>query len=228
MRTVGRETALPTALLVGFEGPYGDWLAAQLAGSGKLAVLGQSIECSSAAAAIALHRPDAAIVCDEALDTVGLARLARCDPTTGVVVIARRLTAARIRVLDACDVGAMFQRKIDRALLALTVGAVARGIRGGIYLTPTTTDGRAPGHPGFGSLSRREEVVLELLREHRQLGEIAEALGVGRATIDSQAKSIYRKLGISGRSCRDELRCLLTSLDAGEPESGSAAAASAA
>jgi DNA-binding CsgD family transcriptional regulator len=86
---------------------------------------------------------------------------------------------------------------------------IARGARGGIHMNSSEalTETMAPKLAG---LSTRESLVLELLREHRSLGAIAGALGVSRATINSQAQSIYRKLGVSSRG---ELREAIAAMD---------------
>jgi LuxR family transcriptional regulator, maltose regulon positive regulatory protein len=39
--------------------------------------------------------------------------------------------------------------------------------------------------------------LLPLLADHLSFTEISEALGLERSTVDSQALSIYRKLGVS-------------------------------
>ena len=50
------------------------------------------------------------------------------------------------------------------------------------------------------SLSGAERRVLQYLRTHLTLAEIAARLYVSRNTVKSQAISIYRKLGVSSRS----------------------------
>jgi DNA-binding NarL/FixJ family response regulator len=181
----------------------------QLRRSRKLEVIDASLPWHGAAPAIERHRPRVALVCDEALDAVELSRIARQHPETGIVVVARRLTEARARVLDSLGAAAMLQRDVDRWLLVLLSVAVAFGIRGGVHMPcPSAT---ACEDPRLARLSSHEAVVLELLKEHRQLAEIAAALGVSVETIRSQAKSIYRKLGVSSRL---QLRALLRSLEA--------------
>jgi LuxR family maltose regulon positive regulatory protein len=57
---------------------------------------------------------------------------------------------------------------------------------------------------GLPTLSPAERAVLQLLRTHLTLGEIAEELHVSRNTVKSQVASLYRKLDASSR--REALR----------------------
>jgi LuxR family maltose regulon positive regulatory protein len=57
-----------------------------------------------------------------------------------------------------------------------------------------------PGEPGPIGLTRAELRLLPLLATHLSFREIAEQLEVSRNTVKTQAISIYRKLGVSGRS----------------------------
>jgi LuxR family transcriptional regulator, maltose regulon positive regulatory protein len=63
-------------------------------------------------------------------------------------------------------------------------------------------DQRPPGVPGpitLVTLSRREQVVLEQLSSGRPVATIAAGLNVSTNTVRSQARSIYRKLGVNSR-----------------------------
>jgi DNA-binding CsgD family transcriptional regulator len=59
--------------------------------------------------------------------------------------------------------------------------------------------GGAAGNAG-ALLTPAEWRVLMLLPTHLTLGEIAESLYVSRNTVKTQAVTVYRKLGVSGRS----------------------------
>jgi LuxR family maltose regulon positive regulatory protein len=66
---------------------------------------------------------------------------------------------------------------------------------------PTALVGRSCGSVSLvQSLSAAERRVLQYLRTHLTLAEIASRLYVSRNTVKSQAISIYRKLGVSCRS----------------------------
>jgi LuxR family maltose regulon positive regulatory protein len=54
-------------------------------------------------------------------------------------------------------------------------------------------------------ITRAEMRVLELLQTHQTLEEIGETLFISRNTVKSHTISIYRKLGVSGRSAAVEL-----------------------
>lgn len=209
------EPPAPVAIVAGFESSYGKRLSACVSASRRLSVIGEGLPWHCLAASLELHHPDVALVCNEALDVVEMAGLVRAHPQTGVVVVAHHLSEARARTLDDCGVAAMLERSLDQWLLVLLTVAVARGIRGGLRMSapPAATE---PTDRRLASLSPREAVVLELLKEHRSLAEIAAALGVTRATVSSHAQSIYGKLGVSGR---DQLRLLLQSLQPVAPRS---------
>jgi DNA-binding CsgD family transcriptional regulator/tetratricopeptide (TPR) repeat protein len=51
----------------------------------------------------------------------------------------------------------------------------------------------------FGALSRREEQVAELLVRGHAYRAIGDELGIGERTVETHAKSIYRKLGVKTR-----------------------------
>lgn len=193
------------AVLIGFSDAFQGSLERVLrAGRGFSAVTG--VESGEAAARLlAREAPDLAVVCNERVDLVALSRLASRHPQTGFVVVAKKLLPSRRRALEACGAAAILERAIDPSLFLLIAVAVANGVRGGLYLPPRA-DVERPRVASAAALSDRESLVLELLREHRSLGEIAEALGVTRPTVSSQAQSIYRKLGVrSRRQLRDRL-----------------------
>jgi DNA-binding NarL/FixJ family response regulator len=200
---------LPVVLLAGFRSSYADRLAAQLGASRKLAVIDAAVPWHGVDAALELHRPEAVVVCDETLDIVELAMLAREYHDTGIVVLARQLRDARARALDACGAAAMLKRDVDPWLLVFLAVAVARGFGGGIHKMRPTAVGRAD--VLLERLSEREIVVSEFLRGHRRVRDIAAALAVSADTINSQAQSIYRKLGVSSRN---ELRGVLQDIEA--------------
>lgn len=60
------------------------------------------------------------------------------------------------------------------------------------------TQGSAPTPVGV-NLSRREIVVLRLLRDDVTITEIAAGLFVAKNTVKSQVRSVYRKLGVNTR-----------------------------
>ena len=70
-----------------------------------------------------------------------------------------------------------------------------------VRAVPTASPARLSDAAGLlGSLSAAERRVLQYLRTHLTLAEIAGRLYVSRNTVKSQAISIYRKLGVSSRS----------------------------
>ena len=58
----------------------------------------------------------------------------------------------------------------------------------------------SPEELGGAGLTSAELQLLPLLVQHLSFTDIAEALQLPRSTIDLQARSIYRKLGVSSLS----------------------------
>lgn len=55
------------------------------------------------------------------------------------------------------------------------------------------------GAPGAGTLTRRERVVLDLIRQHLTDKEIAQRMGISWHTVRSHSRSILRKHGVHSR-----------------------------
>lgn len=199
----------PIALVAGFASPYGDRLSSHLRAVRTIVLTDGPGDLERIASTIESLKPHVAVVRDEAVDTVELAALVREHPDTGFVVVARNLTRSRQLALEGVKVAAMLPSDVDGRLLVLVIHAVARGVRGGIHVTDAPAAAVFQ-DPRLARLSSQETVVLELLKEHRQLQEIAGALSLGLETVRTQTKSIYRKLGVSSRA---ELRALLKSLN---------------
>jgi LuxR family maltose regulon positive regulatory protein len=115
------------------------------------------------------------------------------------LAVATRLELARsyLTLRDA-EAARAVTAEIDEILAARpglgTYGEQARALR---------TDAEAatpPEETGPPGLTRAELRLLPLLATHLSFREIAEQLEVSRNTVKTQAISIYRKLGVSGRS----------------------------
>src|SRR4029078_6679837 len=77
------------------------------------------------------------------------------------------------------------------------VGASAGGARA---LRPRLSACAAPAAPGASSLTAAELRVLPMLATHLSFPEIGAEMFLSPHTVNSQAMSIYRKLGASSRN----------------------------
>jgi LuxR family maltose regulon positive regulatory protein len=80
--------------------------------------------------------------------------------------------------------------------------ALARRQPGGYFarlLAPAPRAGGDDAAPELTTLSARERTVLQYLANRLTYAEIAEVMFISRNTVKTHAKSVYTKLGVSGR-----------------------------
>ncbi|HYT11122.1 MAG TPA: response regulator transcription factor [Mycobacteriales bacterium] len=155
-------------------------------------------------AAVAEHRPDAAVVdirmppthTDEGLRAA--LELRRDHPGTGVLVFSQYIEtryAAQLLEENAGGVGYLLKDRV--ADVAEFVDALARVAAGGTALDPEVVGQllRASRHPdGLAALTPRERDVLTLMAEGRSNAGIAGALVVTAGVVEKHVASIFGKL----------------------------------
>ena len=82
-----------------------------------------------------------------------------------------------------------YSKKWYQSLVAFLQGA-----------TPKSATSALSGWRKIGSLSRREKEVLQKLAEGLQNRDIARSLDIRKTTVSRHLGSIYRKLGVTGRT----------------------------
>jgi DNA-binding NarL/FixJ family response regulator len=157
-------------------------------------------------AAVAMHRPDVAIVdirmppthTDEGLRAA--LRLRADHPGTGVLVFSQYIEtryAARLLQGNAAGVGYLLKDRVaDVAEFTEALGRVAAG---GTALDPEVVSqllGAGRHARGLAGLTPREREVLSLMAEGRSNAGIAELLVISAGVVEKHVASIFAKLGL--------------------------------
>ena len=189
----GGDAALPTVLVAGFGGALRLGLREVIGRDSELRLVGSDGE-SDVAAAIAEHDPDVAFVSYEALPSaLELRRFVLAHPATGVVVAVMSLSRERDESLLAAGARIVVPITVEAGELISALRLVARGLVG------PPRPRRHSAASGLGPLTAREVQVLELLVRRESASEIAEALHVSVATVNTHCRHIYEKLGVHSR-----------------------------
>jgi DNA-binding NarL/FixJ family response regulator len=157
-------------------------------------------------AAVAEHRPDAAVVdvrmppsfTDEGLRAA--ITLRRDYPGTAVLVFSQYVEtryASRLLAGGAAGVGYLLKDRV--ADVAEFDAALARVAAGGTALDPevvTQLVGASPQAAILGGLTGREREVLSLMAEGRSNAAIAAAMVVSSGAVEKHVASIFAKLGL--------------------------------
>jgi DNA-binding NarL/FixJ family response regulator len=157
-------------------------------------------------AAVAEHRPDAAIVdirmppthTDEGLRAA--LDIRRDQPGVGVLVFSQYIEtryAAQLLAGDASGVGYLLKDRV--ADIGEFLDALVRVASGGTALDPEVV-----GHllrtsrdaTGLATLTARERDVLALMAEGRSNAGIAEALSITAGVVEKHSANIFAKLGL--------------------------------
>jgi len=155
-------------------------------------------------AAVAMHRPDVAVVdirmppthTDEGLRAA--LELRRDHPGTGVLVFSQYIEtryAARLLEGNAAGVGYLLKDRV--ADVAEFVDALARVAAGGTALDPEVVGqllGASHNADDLAALTPREREVLALMAEGRSNAGIARRLWVTEGTVEKHVRSILTKL----------------------------------
>jgi DNA-binding NarL/FixJ family response regulator len=157
-------------------------------------------------AAVAMHRPDVAVVdirmppthTDEGLRAA--LRLRADHPGTGVLVFSQYIEtryAARLLQGDAAGVGYLLKDRV--ADVAEFTEALARVAAGGTALDPEVVGqllGAGRHARGLAGLTPREREVLSLMAEGRSNAGIADVLVISAGVVEKHVASIFAKLGL--------------------------------
>lgn len=191
---VVEDGARPAVLVTGFAGALGAGLRKLIARDTDLHVVGHEVE-AEAAALIAEHRPDAALVSNDALTGISaLRRLAVAYPETAIVVAVVRLSRERDEGLLAAGARMVVPITVGTSELCGALRLVARGLVGSPRFAHRAAADR------YGLLTEREAEVLELLASRRSAREIAQELYVTEATVNTHRRHIYEKLDVHNRA----------------------------
>jgi DNA-binding CsgD family transcriptional regulator len=105
----------------------------------------------------------------------------------------------------AAAVGSTLYGAVGAAIVLVAAGIIAHAIAAVLRVrldrraeSPTAPP-RVPTRPPVGSLTQREQEVLDILATGARTTEIASRLGVTERTAKAHLSSIYQKLGVSSR-----------------------------
>lgn len=167
------------------------------------------------------RRPDVAVIDLSMPRMSGLAAIEEIrqrSPETRVVVLTMHDNARHLRsALDAGAVGYLVKELVSREILEAIRAAHAGQVFVRMHLANETPplERDEPGRPAAAeaqvALSQRERQVLRLIARGYTHQEIADALSVGKKSVDSYRARLQQKLGLSRRS--DIVRYALASGD---------------
>lgn len=191
---VVEDAALMRAGLVGLLEDRGHKVCAALADAGGLP------------AAVAVHRPDVAVVdirMPPTHTTEGLQatlELRRRSPEVGVLLLSQYIEtryAAQLLSGTAAGVGYLLKERV--ADVADFVDALTRVAAGGTALDPEVVGQLMAGRRAeadLAGLTRREREVLALMAEGRSNAGIAQALTITGGVVEKHVAAIFTKLGL--------------------------------
>jgi two-component system nitrate/nitrite response regulator NarL len=189
---------IPIAVVLAqFEDLFARGLRQLLDSDSGLAVVAAGLEHERLGVVLRAHSPDVAILDAGALASLTKVReLSREHPSTHLIVLVNdRLTAESAQLL-AFGASACLSRRTESRDVLNAIYLASRGLH--VFPRTTAEQRNAPASGGL-PLTRREAEVLNLLRRGQSNAQIALALRVGIETVRTQARSIYRKLGVSSR-----------------------------
>jgi DNA-binding NarL/FixJ family response regulator len=118
---------------------------------------------------------------------------------TRIMVLANRPTADECNQMLSLGATACLSKDTEARDIINAIHLASRGM----HVLPRTASAMAVNgrlrRTGPELLTAREADVLELLQEGLTNDQIANALGIGKETVRTHARSIYRKFGVSSR-----------------------------
>lgn len=184
-------------VLARFEDLLDRGLRALIAEDEHLELLAAGVAHEGIPAAIAVHRPQVALLNYGSLRTpLELRQLVAAHPDTHLIVLANRPSPAECNQMLAFGATACLSKETQARDVLSAIHLASRGVQV-VRRIPGET-GALP-QVGPELLTQREAAVLELLQGGRSNGEIAAELHIGVETVRTHARSIYRKLGVRSR-----------------------------
>jgi two-component system nitrate/nitrite response regulator NarL len=170
-----------------------------------LELVGEAADGRAALEAIRALAPDVAVLDLRMPELDGLHVLnavQREGRRTRVVILSAFLESALVFDAVAAGAAAYVSKDADRARIADTIAAVARGetVLGAEVQPGLAEQIRARGRPDRPGLTERESEVLRLVAEGLSAPEIGRRLHLSAATVKSHLQSLYEKLGVSERA----------------------------
>jgi two-component system, NarL family, nitrate/nitrite response regulator NarL len=177
-----------------------------------LATRGWTVEAAvstptDAIRAVELHEPDMLVTEVAFPDAVGLdavRTIVETCPNTKIVILTGRDDPELVR--DALDLGVAGYTRKDQSIQA--IGDTLQRVDGGRltvdasllrHLASKPVPSRTPAGALFGSLTPREQRVLELLVDGRNTADIVTQLQISDSTARTHVQSILSKLGVHSR-----------------------------
>jgi DNA-binding NarL/FixJ family response regulator len=180
-------------------------LAAMLA-QGGVETVAEATTGPEVIAAVATHRPDAAVVDVRMPPTftdegIVAARMVRRDhPSVGVVVLSQSLESSyAMRLLEEFPSGVGYLLKDRIAEVATLVDTLRRVVAGECVVDPSVVTrllSRARRRGPLDRLTDRERDVLALMAEGRSNAGIAGQLRLSERTVETHVSRIFAKLGL--------------------------------
>ncbi len=190
---------MPTVLGSKFEDLVAIGLRVLISEDPNLELVAEGVAMESVEAEIERHRPDVALLNFGSLGTPGrVLQLHRAHPTTRIVVLANRPTAAECNQMLSFGATACLSKETEARDIVNALHLASRGM----HLLPRSAAAGGllgAGVQGADLLTPREAQVLELLQDGATNAEIAHELSIGIETVRTHARHIYRKLGIASR-----------------------------
>lgn len=191
--------APPVALMVGFDRMFARRLHEATREAGLLRVAYTAVAPLDIDLALDAQCPAGLLLCWESANASLLQVISHSHPDVGIVVLAQSLTYAQACALMRCGALAAVERADPPNVVVAAMTLAAHGMAA-TPRRPIEASRHRLGNCSARELSVREIEVLGLLECGESVTAIARLLGVSFHTARSQARSLYRKLGIHTRA----------------------------
>jgi DNA-binding NarL/FixJ family response regulator len=198
MKKRGMEARSPVTVVVGqFEDLVARGLLALIEDDPHIEVIRAAVAHERIPATIAELDPRVAILNFGSLRSpVDVHELQLAYPQTRLIVLANHPSPAECNQMLAFGATACLSKETQARDILSAIHLASRGLH---VLPKTAREFGLDEPPGPDLLTPREADVLELLQQGRSNSEIAGILHVGKETVRTHARSIYRKLGVQNR-----------------------------
>ncbi len=192
------ETRGPVTVVVGqFEDLVARGLCALIEDDPNIEVVREGVSHDRIPATLAELDPRVAILNFGSLRSpVDVHELQLAFPQSRLIVLANHPSPAECNQMLAFGATACLSKETQARDILSAIHLASRGLH---VLPKTAREFGLDQPPGPDLLTPREADVLELLQQGRSNSEIAGVLHVGKETVRTHARSIYRKLGVQNR-----------------------------